>query len=433
MVSAITTAVLALTSTTLVGAPSASASTSASIAAPVKAEASVPAPVKAGMNTFMGWYDAFTGLIGPTWWRAAVALSTIETYQQTTGDPSYEFAIVAPFAHFNGDPFAFENNFDDDTAWWGLAWLQAYNLTHNTRYLVTAEDLANYIHEDLNDTTSCGGPGGVWWKRSPHKDLGGAIQNELFLELTAWLHNTIVENNGKDSGKNSYLSWALQEWTWFQHVGLISNGKITVPVGVGKITTTIPANLVTNSITNPKYTQRGSQCSDSISGDLFTYNQGVILAGLAELYKATSNASYLAKAEAIANAALNPKNTFLVKVGKRGTKKTSFIVKGVLTEPSCQPGENCGTGDEGAFKGIFVRDLKMLAEIAPANQDKYLSKYNSFFAAQAASIEKNDTTIIHIPPTNITLHLFGMFWNGPRNPIGSDTQESALEALVASL
>jgi predicted alpha-1,6-mannanase (GH76 family) len=105
----------------------------------------------------------------------------------------------------------------------------------------------------------------------------------------------------------------------------------------------------------------------------------------------------------------------------------------VLTEPSCQPGENCGAGDEGAFKGIFVRDLKMLAEIAPANQDKYLSKYNSFFAAQAASIEKNDTTIIHIPPTNITLHLFGMFWNGPHNPIGSDTHESALEALVASL
>ena len=49
-----------------------------------------------------------------------------------------------------------------------------------------AETDANYIHRHWDST--CGG--GVWWT-DHHGYYKNAITNELFLELTAWLHNTI--------------------------------------------------------------------------------------------------------------------------------------------------------------------------------------------------------------------------------------------------
>ena len=43
-------------------------------------------------------YNSGTGLIGGDgWWTSAVALSTIMTYQQTTGDTSYGYAIAGAF------------------------------------------------------------------------------------------------------------------------------------------------------------------------------------------------------------------------------------------------------------------------------------------------------------------------------------------------
>lgn len=111
--------------------------------------------------------------------------------------------------------------------------------------------------------------------------------------------------------------------------------------------------------------------------------------------------------------------------------------KGVLIEPSCSLSRSsCGFGDAGAFKGIFVRDLRTLVDIAPASKDKYESKYDTFFKTQAHAIEADDTAVVQYPFNPNTYHFFGMFWTGPkgpRNPVTTGTQASALEALVASL
>jgi hypothetical protein len=73
-------------------------------------------------------YNSSTGLIDPDgWWQSAVALSTVETYEQTTGDTSYDYAISGAFnANQSGD---FEDQYLDDTGWWALARVQAYDIT----------------------------------------------------------------------------------------------------------------------------------------------------------------------------------------------------------------------------------------------------------------------------------------------------------------
>ena len=350
-------AAAALTLTVMAfGPPAASAATPASTRSAAKAD----------VAELLKSLNGDSGLIGPSWWQAAVALSTLETYQQTTGDTTDSLLPGLTFLlHRSG---SFEDNFDDDTAWWALVWLQYYDITRGSAFLAMAETDANFIHQDW--TSACGG--GVWWRRSPlyYKN---AIANELFLELTAWLHNTI-------RGDKKYLSWAKAEWSWFSRSGMIGKN-----------------DLVTDGPNAAA--DRGSCVNTSHKSNekIWTYNQGVILAGLAQLYKATGTKSYLTEAEHIASAAIR-----------------HLTVKGVLTE-DCKNG--CGTGSQ-SFKGIFVRDLKVLAVTAKT------TAYNSFFTKQAQSIVAKDTN---------AHHQLGMFWAGPRADLTSWSQASGIDALVASL
>jgi hypothetical protein len=203
-------------------------------------------------------------------------------------------------------------------------WLQAYDITGNTDYLNMAKTTTNYMHDYWD--SQCGG--GVYW--STAKTYKASIANELFLAATAGLHNRIP-------GDTTYLGWANQEWNWFKGSGLISG------------------NLVRDGLD-------ASGCGFHTAE--YTYNQGVILQGLAELNRATGDGSLLTTAKSVATAATQ-----------------HFSKNGVLYE-GCEP--NCA-GDGQAFKGIFARYLRALATAAGTTQ------YDSFLTATANSILANDT------------------------------------------
>jgi predicted alpha-1,6-mannanase (GH76 family) len=369
-------AAAAALSLTAVAGPAAQAAPAAGGA--VIAAATAISPQQAGLDTMMGSYGS-NHLIGTDWWQAAVAQSTLQTYEQATGDTTYSGDIGQTYSTYNGkDPSGkpdFEDSFVDDTGWWGVAWLQAYLMTGNSSYLQTAEADASFMDKQWNTNASaCGGTGGVWWEITSSGDIGRlSIPNELFLELAAWLYNV--------TGNSTYLSWAEAEWSWFDKTGLITSSNVV---------------------------DDGYNGACQVGGDVWSYNQGVIVAGLAQLYLATKNASLLTEAENIATAAI-----------------AKLAPSGVLAD-TCQP-SSCD-GDETSFKGIFVRDLKMLATVAGTSQ------YNAFFAAQAASVEAHDTD---------AGHQMGLVWSASvtacpaalttANPCNSQTQVSAEDALVAAL
>jgi predicted alpha-1,6-mannanase (GH76 family) len=76
----------------------------------------------------------------------------------------------------------------DDEAWWALAWMRAYDLTGNDKYLAMSVTIYNDMTNAWDDTCN----GGIYWAKN-HKDPGGngpyknAIANELFLAVTAGL------------------------------------------------------------------------------------------------------------------------------------------------------------------------------------------------------------------------------------------------------
>jgi predicted alpha-1,6-mannanase (GH76 family) len=327
--------------------------------------AQAESPQKADMAELMQSYNASgsnAGLIGNSWWQAAVALSTLETYQQTTGDSSYGYAIAAAFDDDRHKLLGnFEDPWNDDTGWWGLAWLQAYDITHSARYLAMAETDADFMHQSWDNT--CGG--GVWWDTA--RTYKNAIANEIFLELTAWLHNTIP-------GDSRYLGWAQAEWSWFSSSGMINPRSHLINDGL-------------------------DGCANN-SEPTWTYNQGVILAGLAQLYTATKDAALLTEAESIARAAIS-----------------RLTVAGVVYE-QCS---DCTVGtfaDVESFQGIFVRDLKVLAVSARTKQ------FNSFFIRQSQSVRTYDTN---------ARHQVGLHWAGPITDLTSNCQASGVAAVVAAL
>jgi len=325
-----------------------------------------------GVETLQGWYLEDSGLYKkPTdWWNSANAITVLVDYSRITHTTTYLDAVAATFHKANKvyGTTNFINDSNDDEGWWALAWIDAYDLTKTPGYLTAAQ----IIFTDMTtqwDTTTCGG--GVWWskdlKNSAYKN---AIVNEIFLEVAASLANRATDA----TKKAEYLEWAQKEWQWFNASGMINS-----------------QNLINDGLkaTNPEACTNNHQTT-------WTYNQGVILGGLAELYQADHDAALLSKAQSIADATM-----------------TTLVTKtGVLAEP---PG---GGPDLPQFKGIFLRNLVRLNKVKPS------AKYKSFAEANAASIWANDQG-----PN----HEFGDHWEGPFDSGDGTRQTSALDALIAAV
>ncbi|HVH43934.1 MAG TPA: glycoside hydrolase family 76 protein [Labilithrix sp.] len=295
-------------------------------------------PAEAAATTMMKLYDSNRKLWntgGPTrigWWNSANVLTALIDFEERTGTKTWHSVIEEVFNSNKGNDFT--NDLMDDTAWWGLAWIRAYDVTRDGRYLDMARRDADHLWKHKDDT--CGG--GVWWRDD--RKYKNAITNELFIKLAASLHNRMP-------GDQTYLARAKEIWEWFDASGMI-NGQ----------------NLINDGL--------GSDCRNN--GDMvWTYNQGVILGGLVELNKATGDASLLARATQLADAS---------------TRDPHLSPDGVLREP-CElfGGEGCGR-DGGSFKGSYVRNL------AELNRHLNGRPYTTYLKRQADTMmAKNRTSL----------------------------------------
>ena len=112
------------------------------------------------------------------WWNAANALTAVIGYTQWTGTaatPGSSRRRSGRARRHRG----FTNSYYDDNGWWALAWVAAYDLTRDRRYLDAARSIFDRNTAGWDDTCR----GGLWWNED--RKYKNAITNELFLTLAA--------------------------------------------------------------------------------------------------------------------------------------------------------------------------------------------------------------------------------------------------------
>ena len=294
------------------------------------------------------YYDERTGL----WknelaWQSGNTLESLANLIALVDSPlRYVFylTLMRTGMFVGGDCF-------DDYQWWLLGWMQVFSVDPNVKYLYRAADIYDVVTSKAWNASVCAG--GIQW--CPNSIYKNAITNELFLASSMRLHPyaTLL---GKPS--TYYLDWALKEWQWFENSGII-NSNYLINDGL---------NINNNVCTNNNQTT-------------WTYNQGVVLSGLALLYNATGNVTLLTVAQNIADATIE----YLTYPNE------------ILKEP-CEP--NCDN-DQKLFKGIFARHLSYL--LPYLTDATHIEKYSSFLQHNALSLWSSDRCEKD--------GLFGLFWD----------------------
>jgi predicted alpha-1,6-mannanase (GH76 family) len=256
----------------------------------------------------------------------------------------------------------------DDAAWWGLAWVQAYDLTHDSRYLNEATTIANYVN-GFWDTSTCGG--GVWWDRE--RTYKNSVTIGLYVRLAASLHNRIA-------GDTTWLNRATTGWNWFTGSGLINS-----------------SGLVNDGLTGG--------CANN-GGTVYTYNQGLAIGAGVEVYRATGNSAVLATTQRLADAAMS---------------STALTRNGILTE-SCDGASSTCDDNGKEFKGIFMRYLMDLADVTGQ------ASYRSYARTQADSVWNADRDSLN----RLGERWSGATSTAYPNVRDWRTQASALGALLAA-
>jgi predicted alpha-1,6-mannanase (GH76 family) len=227
-------------------------------------------------------------------------------------------------ARVNGSEF--RNEYLDDSAWWGIAWLKFHERTKDPRYLRTAVAIHRHMAAHWQKD------GGVSWAEEDDKRDPNAITNSLFVVLSARLFRA--------TRQQPFLAWAEKTLAWEKEAKLYDGTAI---------------------VDRPGHV-----------GDYWTYNQGAYLGGLEALHQATGKAAYLDKAAAVAG-------TILAKSG---------IVRpdGVLFEKLGTDGWDVGMfkGICARYFGILAKSLRR-QKVHP----ELIGRLEQVLSATAAAILKS--------------------------------------------
>lgn len=363
-----------------------------------------------GGRSIVSW-NSRTGLWGghikANWWQSALAMLTIVRYAERVHDTSpvyqhllhriYDRNIYKPHATARHN---FANEFMDDTAWWGLAWLEAsrYELyvRHNrhdaARFVAVAEADARYISASPR---VCGG---IVWALRRQPDT---ITSAEFIALTAGLYNYTSQPGPFYAPDRAwtYLASGLGALNWLEHMRLINVKGGTLYNGLNGNCQRIGAPM--------------------------TYTEGEVADALVAVGTALNDRSYYRQAARFLRFTLTP--------------RSGLISHGILEERCETQHGGCRRlhykFDIPAYKGLFVNAVVDWSEATGSRE------YGSFLATQARAVLDRAIAQSGGGPARCATPQscqFNFLWTEPTDPTSTlgvtvGGQESALDALTAVL
>lgn len=343
------------------------------------------------------------------WWQSALAMRTMLRYLEVTHntDPGYQQILMRTYHRNLLHPFAiaypyFVNAFMDDTAWWGLAWLEASKYELNYRhdvadaqtFLKLAEHDADYISRQQK---SCGGV--VWQIGFPSDTVTNAEYMALVAELAAYRNQAGPFYSPAQASR--WIGQATATLSWLQQRNLVNLDHGTVRDSLN------------------------AACNGLIAGPI-TYTEGEVADALVQTGTALHDSSYYQEA-----------NRFLQYVLSK--KSTMVNSKGILQEPCERDSTGC-TGsnlyfDELSWKGILIQAFTDYTIATGSTQ------YHRFLRRQASAIVHNAIVRSDGKPGNCQTPdscQFVFYWGWPLTPsrspfVNNATQMDALDALTAAL
>ena len=287
-------------------------------------------------------------------WQRFAIVDSIAQYTELSDDRSYLPEIERAVANHEG----LDGN--DDDLWAVIASLHVYRLNQSPALLKFSQAKFIELTNNYWDGT-CGG--GIWWDHS--RTYKNAITNELLMYAATELY--AVTNDP------AYSAWAHKEWVWFHNSGILN-----------------PNNLVNDGLT--------PICKNN-NGLTYTYNQGVILGALVNLYRIERDSSYIDMATSIAQAAVD-----------------TLTGGGILQEPTTALNQ-----DGQAFKGVFVY---YLGDLIPLARDNGVRETLSHFVRiNADSLWKTREK---------GLNELNAYWNGVPVLYGAAAQAAGADLLNAA-
>ncbi|KAK7715756.1 hydrolase 76 protein [Botryosphaeria dothidea] len=312
--------------------------------------------VSNGVFTFYNNDNEGVGLFPKpyNWWQSAVAWDSLVNYWYLTGDSSHndqaQAALVAQKGPDNDYmvPNQTISEGNDNQTVWGLAALTAAerNFPQADGQDASWEDIARNVFDTLAarwDTSTCGG--GLRWQIFTFNDgynWKNAASQALFFQLAARLASF--------TGNQTYVDWATRTYDWTRESGLIGD-DFAVYNGVNT----------------------DDNCT-SVARDQWSRSAASFAFGSAVLANFTSDAQWT-----------NRTNSHLSHL------LSTFFPSGILTEPLCDPSNNCNS-DQLAARALTLRYLALIPFYVPSTYDQVWPALNASAAAAAARCTVADGT-----------------------------------------
>jgi len=263
------------------------------------------------------------------WWNAHMLDVLVDGYLRTK-DEAYVPKMKALLQGIKArNSNRYQNEFNDDMEWLGIACLRAYGATNDIVYKEVAQELWDEVKKGWSEVNG----GGIMWRIDTPNEKN-ACSNGPAAILAARLYD--IDKNPED------LEWAKKIYGWLRNT--------LVDPATGLVWDNI-ALKNGETVINKDW--------------IFTYNQGTYIGAATELYELTKDKTYLDDA---------------VKTSKSIMTSPKVTSAGLLKSE--------GQGDGGLFKGILVRYFTLLVQ-QPDLEENERSSFTNFLKFNAETFFTN--------------------------------------------